>query len=361
MSGRLDRTRRKSIKALIPSLRCTATSSQTGEPCRAWAVVGASVCQDHGGASPRTRAKADRHVALAEALASGLPGRSAAAVLLDSMNTLDRIAQDVKLTATRAGNPIPPDLLGQLVEATKTSATMAKIVADLGIDAHGVQRDQAAAMGYVLRLAGASLGLKLSERRVSRAVGAALRELEAAGPDVAERAHTIERDAARLAAERDAAAQAERELRAAELDRERDAIRGRFMIELRHRARQAACEVCATPPAAQGQAQSPPRELESGHWSPSEGGRYLTSQRGSQSDLAGRDEGDEADPFDLSDEVLTGELIEPQRRRGDGPRAITATVVCPGCLGDRGDPEHDRRCGYVTASTDPGRGRPWIP
>lgn len=47
--------------------RCTARSSQTGEPCRAWAIRGGSVCVAHGGAAPRVRAKAAERLQAAEA------------------------------------------------------------------------------------------------------------------------------------------------------------------------------------------------------------------------------------------------------------------------------------------------------
>ena len=38
--------------------RCIAQSKSTGKPCRAYAVVGHTVCWKHGGAAPQVQAKA---------------------------------------------------------------------------------------------------------------------------------------------------------------------------------------------------------------------------------------------------------------------------------------------------------------
>jgi hypothetical protein len=43
--------------------RCTATSSRTGERCRAHPVLGATVCVAHGGRAPQVRAAAARRLA----------------------------------------------------------------------------------------------------------------------------------------------------------------------------------------------------------------------------------------------------------------------------------------------------------
>lgn len=43
-------------------VRCSARSSRTGQPCRAWAVHGATVCVAHGGRAPQVRAAAERRI-----------------------------------------------------------------------------------------------------------------------------------------------------------------------------------------------------------------------------------------------------------------------------------------------------------
>lgn len=51
-----------------PAVRCSARSSQSGEACRAYAVVGATVCVAHGGRAPQVRAAARRRVTERRAL-----------------------------------------------------------------------------------------------------------------------------------------------------------------------------------------------------------------------------------------------------------------------------------------------------
>jgi terminase small subunit-like protein len=46
----------------LRSVPCTARSSRTGEPCRKRAIMGATVCRTHGGASPQVKAKAAQRV-----------------------------------------------------------------------------------------------------------------------------------------------------------------------------------------------------------------------------------------------------------------------------------------------------------
>ena len=45
-----------------PKARCTAHSSRTGEPCKAWPVRGATVCRKHGGGAPQVRAAAEKRL-----------------------------------------------------------------------------------------------------------------------------------------------------------------------------------------------------------------------------------------------------------------------------------------------------------
>jgi len=49
--------------------RCTATSKQTGQRCRAWPPPGSTVCRWHGGAAPQVVAAAVRRLQAAEARA----------------------------------------------------------------------------------------------------------------------------------------------------------------------------------------------------------------------------------------------------------------------------------------------------
>jgi hypothetical protein len=42
--------------------RCTARSSQTGEPCKRFAIVGGTVCSSHGGSAPAVKDAARRRL-----------------------------------------------------------------------------------------------------------------------------------------------------------------------------------------------------------------------------------------------------------------------------------------------------------
>lgn len=73
--------------------QCTAKSSQSGQPCRAQAVRGATVCVAHGGAAKQVRRKAKERTVRQEALAEAqrMLGRAGVDVdpiahLLDSLH-----------------------------------------------------------------------------------------------------------------------------------------------------------------------------------------------------------------------------------------------------------------------------------
>jgi hypothetical protein len=57
--------------------RCTGRSSQTGEPCKAWAIKGSTVCTAHGGRAPQVkkaaRERLERQEAERAAALYGLP------------------------------------------------------------------------------------------------------------------------------------------------------------------------------------------------------------------------------------------------------------------------------------------------
>jgi hypothetical protein len=42
--------------------KCTAHSSQTGAPCKAWAIQGGTVCATHGGRAPQVKRKAEERL-----------------------------------------------------------------------------------------------------------------------------------------------------------------------------------------------------------------------------------------------------------------------------------------------------------
>lgn len=51
------------IESARPCIRCSAHSSQTGEPCKRWAISGATVCATHGGRAPQVKKSATERIA----------------------------------------------------------------------------------------------------------------------------------------------------------------------------------------------------------------------------------------------------------------------------------------------------------
>lgn len=47
---------------MVPPVLCSAHSSVTGNPCRAYAIVGGTVCVTHGGRAPQVREAARRRI-----------------------------------------------------------------------------------------------------------------------------------------------------------------------------------------------------------------------------------------------------------------------------------------------------------
>ena len=64
----MTKTTNRPMDATDPSnrRRCTGHSSRTGEPCKKWAMFGASVCYSHGGSASQVRAAAQLRLAEAE-------------------------------------------------------------------------------------------------------------------------------------------------------------------------------------------------------------------------------------------------------------------------------------------------------
>lgn len=49
-------------RGTVPAMRCQAHRSN-GDPCKAWAIVGGTVCRTHGGSAPQVRRKAQERIA----------------------------------------------------------------------------------------------------------------------------------------------------------------------------------------------------------------------------------------------------------------------------------------------------------
>lgn len=119
--GKRNENKHRSAESLekCPPKKCKAHSSQTGEPCKQYAIPGSTVCHWHGGNAPASRDAARRRLAaLVPDAITGIEG-------LAGLRTLDEMAvkEEVRLRALqdlldRAGLK-PTDKL----EVTETAVT----------------------------------------------------------------------------------------------------------------------------------------------------------------------------------------------------------------------------------------------
>lgn len=95
-------SKRADLSKVLPAVRCTARK-QNGEPCRAMAARGATVCRVHGGSAPQVKAAAKRRLDQAadalvqRLLAFALDGGTSDNVALQAIiAALDRAGLNVK-------------------------------------------------------------------------------------------------------------------------------------------------------------------------------------------------------------------------------------------------------------------------
>lgn len=83
--------------------KCTAHSSQTGQPCRNNAIEGATVCRMHGGSAPQVRQKARQRLLeavdplMAELIRLALHGESESVRVAATKDALDRAGLNPKM------------------------------------------------------------------------------------------------------------------------------------------------------------------------------------------------------------------------------------------------------------------------
>lgn len=77
--------------------RCTKKSKQSGQRCRRWAAPGQDCCVNHGANSPGARAKAERRLAAAQALADAeaVLAHEGITPITNPLEELGRVAAEV--------------------------------------------------------------------------------------------------------------------------------------------------------------------------------------------------------------------------------------------------------------------------
>lgn len=164
---------------LVKSQPCKAKSSRTGQPCRAWAIMGATVCRWHGGAAPQVRAAAAARVTLAEAMALGVR-RPAWEIFADALHSADILMLDARVKL-EAG--VTVEQLNRFAEALERAQRFAKMFLDAGVDERQtrIAEAQAVMLVGVIRAVLDDLDLTAEQRaRVGEVVPRHMRAVTAA-------------------------------------------------------------------------------------------------------------------------------------------------------------------------------------
>ena len=172
-------TRRRRLLRLIPPKRCVAIAN-SGNQCIRMAIVGATVCPMHGGNAPQIRAAATMRVTLAEALLTG-DRRHPQEILASALHQVDVLGSQTVQSIADSGGALTAEMFEQLLEASKTQATMSKLVLDAagaeGWAAQEAYRQQGDALAKICRAMARRLGFDPGDQRVADAFEAAVAEV----------------------------------------------------------------------------------------------------------------------------------------------------------------------------------------
>ena len=175
----ISSTRRKRLLRLIPPRQCVAIAN-AGEQCQHWAIVGATVCHKHGGKAPQIMKAAAQRITLAEALLNG-DRRHPQEILASAMHQVDVLGSQTVQSIADAGGTLTAEMFEQLLEASKTQATMAKLVLDAagaeGWAAQEAFRQQGDALAKICREMARRLGHDPADQRVADAFEGAVAEV----------------------------------------------------------------------------------------------------------------------------------------------------------------------------------------
>jgi hypothetical protein len=131
-------TRSLRRQAGVPSVRCAATAKSTGRRCGRFACPGTTVCPSHLGTAPHVTRKADERMTLAQLLQHD--PRPLGEVLVEATHNADALMRDLKTQVLEGGEPIDPDLLTRLVEATRLAHHLAETSVRAGVQVELVRQ-----------------------------------------------------------------------------------------------------------------------------------------------------------------------------------------------------------------------------
>jgi len=171
--------RRRRLLRLIPPRTCAALAN-SGEQCRRFAMVGATICHKHGGAAGQVKAAAAQRVTLAEALLTG-DRRHPQEILASALHQVDVLGSQTVQSIADSGGALTAEMFEQLLEASKTQATMSKLVLDAagaeGWAAQEAYRQQGDALAKICRAMARRLGFDPGDQRVADAFEGAVGEV----------------------------------------------------------------------------------------------------------------------------------------------------------------------------------------
>lgn len=129
-----------------PSRQCTATSSRSGERCRAPAILGGQVCQAHGGRAPQVRAAANRR--LVEQEATKELAKVEVRPIGDPIVALGEVAAEALAVlevakANAAGAEVDSAWMAMLERSMDRAGKMLEACGRLGLEERRVKLDEA--------------------------------------------------------------------------------------------------------------------------------------------------------------------------------------------------------------------------
>ena len=143
-------------------------------------MVGTTVCATHGAKAPQVKAAAARRITLAEALLNG-DRRHPQEILASALHQVDVLGSQTVQSIADGGGTLTAEMFEQLLEASKTQATMSKLVLDAagaeGWAAQEAFRQQGDALAKICRAMARRLGHDPGDQRVAEAFEAAVAEV----------------------------------------------------------------------------------------------------------------------------------------------------------------------------------------
>jgi hypothetical protein len=173
-----------------PPVRCSATARRTGERCERWAVPGRLHCKLHGAHAGRAgkaaaMERAGATLTLAEMMASN-PGRPVWEVILDSIRTVDVLAQaaaqDVAAGKVTTAEGI--ERVAGLARSAHAMAASAVATKALDMAANAAERWSDVMADRLIVLVADWLGLPVAGHAVTAAIRATLGEMDLSGGQV---------------------------------------------------------------------------------------------------------------------------------------------------------------------------------